>query len=666
MGQTITSLLRNVFIFIDAIVYGLIGKVYELLMDIANTSIISGDTIDKFADRVYALLAVFMLFRLSFSILTYIINPDSSTDKSTGAGKLIGNILITIVLLISVPWCFDQVWKIQTSILSDNIIGKIILGTNGTEDNKISDELISTQFNAGDTMAWTTFSAFFYPDIDGCSNPESSECTEALEAIDFEIAGADSNVAVAYDRVETSRLVSGIKNSGLVNTQTADGKFVFEYMPLISTIAGGFIVYILILFCIQIAVRSVKLGVLQLIAPIPVISYLDPKQGKDGMFKKWLKNCGKTFADLFIRLAAIYFAVFIISEITSGSMTDVVTGQSQTSVLVKVLVIIGALTFAKELPKFIEEITGIKLDGGFSMNPFKNNALLGGIAGGFIGAGIGAVGGFAGNLIAGNGVGNAFRGFGKGLVSGGVGGAKDKGIKKDTFTRGAKAGVATGTNYANWAVTGSSASGRMAAKLSSSLGAKTPLQKLDDEIQAYEDFGKEAEALFSRANGEMIKHNYNFADTNGNTIDMTKFKAEKERLNILRNKKIEVARNAGEADSVYSARVAAAEAAHASELASLNDYINKTEKKAEQAYVNEVMAGHITDGNITATVGKMEQIINENSSYEGFQGVSVSDGANIKAAKDSLSTKKAEVQKSDRYTAAKANQQAVRDAKASK
>ena len=642
MGTTITGLLRNVFIFIDSIVYGLIGKVYELLIDIANTSIISGDTIDKFADRVYALLAVFMLFKLSFSILTYIINPDSSTDKSTGTGKLIGNILITIVLLISVPWCFDQVWKIQTSILSDNIIGKIILGTNGADDDSIA-----TQFNAGDEMAWTTFSAFFYPDVDGCSNPDSNDCNSALKAIEFEVGETKTNVASAYSRIKKSQLVSGIKNSGLVNSQTADKKFVFEYMPLISTIAGGFIVYILILFCIQIAVRSVKLGVLQLIAPIPVISYLDPKQGKDGMFKKWLKICGKTFADLFIRLAAIYFAVFIISEITSGSMTDVITGQEQTSVLVKVLVIIGALTFAKELPKFIEEITGIKLDGGFSMNPFKNNALLGGIAGGFIGAGIGAVGGFAGNLIAGNGVGNAFRGFGKGLVSGGVGGAKDKGIKKDTWLRGAKAGVTTGTNYANWDAAGSKMGGRLSDRMRSSIGARTKAQELDDKIKVFDDMAKFRDDLKNQAN---------YDTTAG---DARKLKGLDDTLSSYAEIKNKYASGGTKALKQYYDDLVASNA-------DTKDITN-ARVAWEEAQKNSIT--NATTVELQAMKADMERYVSENSSILGDKKYEVGSSSSYdkineayaQAKQDSIRTKS-----SEEYRAAKANERANKEAKASK
>lgn len=389
-------ILRYIFLFLDSIVYSLIGKAYELFMDIAATNIFADGTITKFANRVYALLAIFMLFRLSFSILTYIVNPESASDKSTGGGKLIGNVLITIILLISVPWGFKQVINVQNAILKDNIIGKIILGvgfdaSSNTSSTTTNTSNITNQLAPGDEMAWTVFTAFFYPTNEKCEDSimtleVSDECKNALNGRDSE-----GKVGETYSRITKSRMVSAVIDSGLGIARDKDtDEYIFEYTPLISTLVGGFVAYILILFCIQIAVRSVKLGVLELIAPIPVISYLDPKQGKDGMFKKWLKVCGKTFADLFIRLAAIYFAIFIISEIKWSGIKNTLTGQ-QGNFLIKVLIILGALMFAKDLPKFIEEITGIKLDGGFSLNPMKTLGAIPLVGGGLAaGAALGA------------------------------------------------------------------------------------------------------------------------------------------------------------------------------------------------------------------------------------------------------------------------------------
>lgn len=430
--EWLSDVLRYIFLFLDSIVYSLIGKAYELFMDIAATNIFADGTITKFANRVYALLAIFMLFRLSFSILTYIVNPESTSDKSTGGGKLIGNVLITIILLISVPWGFKQVIKLQNELLKDNIVGKIILGvgfdsSSNTSSTTTNTSSIKNQLAPGDEMAWTVFTAFFYPDKEECE-----DSIKSLEVSD-ECKTALGNYGDTYQRITKSRLVNAIIGSGLETARdTTTNEYIFEYTPLISTLVGGFVAYILILFCIQIAVRSVKLGVLELIAPIPVISYLDPKQGKDGMFKKWLKVCGKTFADLFIRLAAIYFAIFLISEITSGGgMENSLTGQ-KANFLVRVLIILGALMFAKDLPKFIEEITGIKLDGaGFSLNPMKSLSSIP-LVGGGLAAGLGIAG--AGALAAGR--------LGSGVISSGAKAAINK-ISGGKYGESFQSGMAT-------------------------------------------------------------------------------------------------------------------------------------------------------------------------------------------------------------------------------
>ena len=62
----------------------------------------------------------------------------------------------------------------------------------------------------------------------------------------------------------------------------------FNYTPIISSICAGIVAWI-ILLCIDVSVRVVKLGFLQLIAPIPIISYIDPQSSKDGMFKNGQK-----------------------------------------------------------------------------------------------------------------------------------------------------------------------------------------------------------------------------------------------------------------------------------------------------------------------------------------------------------------------------------------
>ena len=170
--------------------------------------------------------------------------------------------------------------------------------------------------------------------------------------------------------------------------------YVIEYNVFISTIFGLVIVLFLISFCFDIAVRSLKLGFLEIIAPIPIISYIDPKQGKDGMMMKWFKEVGRTWADLFIRMASVFFVAFIVSLLESNSI-DYNDAKSSHFWLM-LFIFLGALIFAKQLPKLIEQITGFKLSGKVQLNPFKKvseEALFGKQVLGAAGAvGAGAVG----------------------------------------------------------------------------------------------------------------------------------------------------------------------------------------------------------------------------------------------------------------------------------
>ena len=93
---------------------------------------------------------------------------------------------------------------------------------------------------------------------------------------------------------------------------------------------------------------------------------------------KWLKEVGKTWVSIFIKLLSIFFAVAIIQHV--GVLVPVGIGERTASIWVQIFVILGALIFAKQLPDLIQNITGIKMEGGFNLNPFKKieNEALGG------------------------------------------------------------------------------------------------------------------------------------------------------------------------------------------------------------------------------------------------------------------------------------------------
>ena len=138
--EMFSGLIRGFFATIDSAVYGFIAVAYNLIEDLANTSILSMTDMNEFASRIYALLGIFMLFKVSFSIISYIVSPDKISDSSTGMGGIIKNVLITLVLILIVPTCFTLLYEAQSAILSENIIPKLLLGTN-SDDSTIDNEI---------------------------------------------------------------------------------------------------------------------------------------------------------------------------------------------------------------------------------------------------------------------------------------------------------------------------------------------------------------------------------------------------------------------------------------------------------------------------------------------------------------------------------------------
>lgn len=67
MEEVIIPILRSISFFFDNIVYGLISLCYELLLYLSNVDLFtSNDFIGSLVNRIYVLLGIFMLFKVSF------------------------------------------------------------------------------------------------------------------------------------------------------------------------------------------------------------------------------------------------------------------------------------------------------------------------------------------------------------------------------------------------------------------------------------------------------------------------------------------------------------------------------------------------------------------------------------------------------------------------
>lgn len=190
-----------------------------------------------------------------------------------------------------------------------------------------------------------------------------------------------------------------------------DEKIDFSFM--IALIVGIVVIVYLVILCVEVVIRGFKLMLLKIIAPIPIISYVDPK---DKIFDKWSKMFIATYLDLFIKIFAIHIGVLLISRITDPALT-----LFDGNLFKKFLVLVGILIFVKIIPSMLTKLFGLDNMGG----SFKDIMGMGKAALGF-GAGA-AIGGAVG-AASGTGLGRV-TGLGKGMLMGAGAGSKGKIMK---------------------------------------------------------------------------------------------------------------------------------------------------------------------------------------------------------------------------------------------
>lgn len=395
-GAAIYDLPRSIFSIIDYVIYWAVAEVYGLIEDLAHVSVFGVDTLNAFYSKVYALLSIFMLFKLSFSIVSYILDPAKVTDKTAGFGKTITNVVIMFVMMLSAPVAFKYLTKLQNAILDDDVIENFIFSVSDSNTDFNSFQVATDE----SCSAWHDKFPSDFNETAGIWTAKSKGDAISLKIYRVflnlsEDAGGTraskvDNVSILCERNDYGATVKDITDA--VNDyveKSGKGKYyVLEYRMFLSTVVGGFVLFMFVSMVFDIAVRTVKLGFLQLIAPIPIMSYIDPKSSQNGMFIKWLKEVGKTWASLFIKLFSVYFAVFVISKLEIIIPSDYETNSS--TIFIELFIIIGALMFAKQLPGLLEQLfPGMKM-GKMELNPLKKiaNEAIGGkyIAGAAVGA----------------------------------------------------------------------------------------------------------------------------------------------------------------------------------------------------------------------------------------------------------------------------------------
>ncbi len=192
------------------------------------------------------------------------------------------------------------------------------------------------------------------------------------------------------------------------------------------------------------AVRIFKLAFLELTAPIIVVSYM---AAGDNILKKWGKELLTTFLDVFIRVVAMAFCIFISGNLngfvsrlfdTANTAEEMGNVAGNVGVIDKfflmVLLMIGMLIFVKQILDLVNRIfdTNIQSKGGVqgrlgqmaiggklaqgAWNAIRNAGMLGLTAAGLaLPAGVATAAGLAGNKLTHGGLANVLRTAKKGV-----------------------------------------------------------------------------------------------------------------------------------------------------------------------------------------------------------------------------------------------------------
>ncbi len=348
---------------IDAIVYTFIDWIYQIILMLANGDILGNtNLVDELINRLYIIVGVIILFLVAYSLLRSMVNPDEALKGKESPVKIVQNVIISVVLIAVIPYVFDFAMGFQNSLLQQNTIGRLILGE-GSGENASS----STIDDGGFNIAISVFQAFFQPNSSAgyCTGNTSidqnyPDCIRLEESI--------GNYNNYYDWWNTE-VISNKNLFAIADSSDLVAEEKISYTFIISTLAGAFVVFVLVSYCIDIAIRLVKLAVFQLIAPLPILARIVPNEQTKKIFSNWLKATISTYVEVFIRLGILFFAVFIIDLVVGNFNTIFNTmGNNLGNVnpvlvlIAQALVILGIILFVKQLPGIIKDITG--LDGG--------------------------------------------------------------------------------------------------------------------------------------------------------------------------------------------------------------------------------------------------------------------------------------------------------------
>lgn len=426
--ELILSGIRILIYWLSGLIYELIVWFYDIFMKLCNSRLLDVEILKIIAERIGVVLGLVMLFIVIFSAIQMMLEPENLSNKEKGIGNIIKKVILVIVMLGVSQSVFSALYGLQSIIVESNIIGKILIPYE-----------VKTE-NFGGVLSKELFTTFYYFKEDKIGKDVSTMTTEELECYTY-------MENLKFDIIENNNFEKGLE---CLNTKTQitndDGTteetYIMQFHALLLPIVGAGAVYFLFSYCLSIGIRTIQLAFLEILSPMAIVAYLSPK--KETMFQKWWKIYSSTYIDVFIRIAIISLAVFLIAIIFDSNMNLVFLNsiKGNDNFLINIIMIMAILMFAKKAPELINELIpkpASKLSKGLISPKKMFDDMLGGkfvkgaakvatagAATGLLGAGISGISRYNSNRNLGKGkassIGSALfgatTGFGRGVIAG--------------------------------------------------------------------------------------------------------------------------------------------------------------------------------------------------------------------------------------------------------
>lgn len=333
-------------------IFKLVNSAYRIFLALAEADIFKNAEFDIITKNMYEILSIVMLFALAYGILVKIVDPENSKSGVDGK-KILQKLVMAIVLLALIPSIFSFMFGLQEAILESNVLNSIFTGSSNVGAQNIQ--------NAGNVMAVNSFKPFFTPNVNSDVNPEDARGSITNHTEYGITLGNNGSYGCKKDQCTLADVDSFAEKTGDFGFYQAfaaninEGEVDFQW--LIALVVGGFLVYAMISFCFDMALRVCKLAFFEIIAPIAIFCNVIPKM--EDVFKKWLSNTTKTFISVFTRIIVMNFGVYLISIIVNNADLGLNNaGNWFLNLIAKCFLILGIVMFMRQAPKLLSDLFG--------------------------------------------------------------------------------------------------------------------------------------------------------------------------------------------------------------------------------------------------------------------------------------------------------------------